>query len=87
MGLGDSAGAGEAIEWEETALVEQQHSVGDLTDARELVGRDDRRGRRGTLLMSEWRSPGVASEAQRIIDEEQLVGAWTELGQLLRPDE
>ena len=87
MGLGDSASAGEAVEREQTALMEQQHSVGDFAHARELVGRDDRRGRSSARLMSEWWSPRVAAEAQRIIDEEQLVGARTELGQLLRSDE
>ena len=33
LGFGDSAGAGEAVEWEQTALMEQQHSVGDFTHA------------------------------------------------------
>ena len=41
LGFGDSAGTGEAVEGEQTALMEQQHSVGDVPDARELVGRDD----------------------------------------------
>jgi hypothetical protein len=33
LGLGDSAGAGEAVEGEQAALMEQQHSVGDFTHA------------------------------------------------------
>jgi hypothetical protein len=33
LGFGDSAGAGEAVEGEQTAVVEQQHSVGDFTHA------------------------------------------------------
>ena len=45
MGLGDSASAGEAVEREQTALMEQQHSVGDFAHARELVGRNDHAGR------------------------------------------
>ena len=85
--LGDSAGAGEAIEREQTALMEQQHPVGDVTHSRELVGRDDRGRRSGAWLANErWSSP-VATQAQLIVDEEQVVCAWTELMHLLRSDQ
>ena len=51
--FGDSAGASEAVEGEQTALMEQQDSVGDFTHACELVGRDDHGGRSSAWQMSE----------------------------------
>lgn len=61
-GLGDSAGAGEAVEREESAVMEEQHSVGDATHTRELVGRDDR-GRGGDArLANQRRSLGFATQ-------------------------
>ena len=86
-GLGDSAGAGEAIQGEQAAVMEQQHSVGDVTHTRELVGRDDRR-RRGALAARERRAVAERRDVGAAdLDEEQLVLAGTELVLLLRSDQ
>jgi len=83
VGLCDAAGGGEVLEREEASLMQQQYPVRDVSYPRELVSRDDHGARSRGRLVREWRSANVATQEQRIVDEEQLVGARIERMHLL----
>ena len=65
--LGDTPGAGEAVEGEQAAVVEQEEAIGDVAHARKLMRRNDR-GRGGSLANEARMIPAVA-RAKPVVEE------------------
>lgn len=84
--LGDAGGAGRVVEGVETAVVQEEDAVGDVTDAGERVSRDDEGPGSVALADGEWGSRPVAGE-QGVVDEKESIGVSESVVQVSRFDE
>lgn len=84
--LGDADGAGRVVEGVQAAVVQEEHAVGDVADAGELVGRDDER--LGAVGLSNDEHPvRVAAREESVVDEKESVRVRQSVVQLRRVDE